>query len=159
MLESLLRAKEKHMAKTQTDFNQDSEMLDEYDFSAGVRGKYYPAYQNNNLKPLQGVQFVVNKQGRKTGVLIYLSEHQNLLDNVLAHNYTDPLLYVINQQGNKIAILLNFKEHLPLWQQIYDALDQERLELDKSAQLYAEIYEEDQDLQELTESALIDEIE
>lgn len=147
------------MAKAERDFNQDSEMLDEYDFSTGVRGKYYQAYQNNNLKPLRGVQFVVNKQGLKTGVLIHLSEHQNLLDNVLAHNYTDNLQYVINQQGNKIAILLNFKEHLPLWQQIYDNLDQERQELEQSAQLYAEIYEEDKDLQELTESALIDKIE
>lgn len=32
------------MTKAQTDFEQDSEMLEEYDFSGGVRGKYYQAY-------------------------------------------------------------------------------------------------------------------
>lgn len=147
------------MTKAQIDFDKDSEMLNEYNFSGGVKGKYYHAYQKNNLKPLQGVQFVVNKQGIKTGFLIDLSEPQNLLGNVLAQfNYTYNLQYVINHQGNQIAILLNFKEHLPLWQKIYDDLDQERQELEKSAQLYSEIYEEDKDLQELTESALIDEI-
>lgn len=147
------------MTKAQTDFDKDSEMLDEYNFSGGVKGKYYRAYQKNNLKPLQGVQFVVNKQGIKTGVLIDLNEHQNLLNDVLAQFNFANVQYVINHQGHQIAILLNFKEDLPLWQKIYDDLDQKRQELEKSAQLYAEIYEEDKDLQELTESALIDEIE
>lgn len=135
------------MTETQTDFEQDSEMLDEYDFSAGVRGKYYHVYQKNNLKPLQGVQFVVNKYDIKTGVLIDLSEHQNLLDDVLAQfNFTDELQYVIDHKGDRVAILLNFKEYLPLWQKIYDNLNQKRQELEKSAQLYAEVYEEDKDL-------------
>ncbi|PSF34539.1 hypothetical protein C7H19_18405 [Aphanothece hegewaldii CCALA 016] len=147
------------MTKAERDFEQDSEMLEEYDFSGGVRGKFYQAYQNNNLQPLPGVQFVVNKHGIKTGVLIYLSEHHNLLNNVLAQfDSTDEFQYVINQNGHQIALLLNLEKYLSLWQQIYDYLDQERQELEKSAELYAEIYAEDQDLQELTESALIDEI-
>ncbi len=64
-------------------FEQDSEMLDEYDFSQGVRGKYYQQYQNRNLKPLRGVQFIIDTQGRKTGVILDWNEHQKFWHDCL----------------------------------------------------------------------------
>jgi hypothetical protein len=44
--------------KTPSNLEQDFEMLDEYDFSEGVRGKYYQQYQMINVSTLTGIQFV-----------------------------------------------------------------------------------------------------
>lgn len=53
-------------------------LLDEYDFSQGVRGKYHQAYQNNNLPPLPDIQFLTDQQNQITGVFIDLQPHQTL---------------------------------------------------------------------------------
>ena len=55
---------------------QDSEMLDEYDFSQGTRGKYFSRYPNNNLPSLRGVRYLTDGQGRKTAVLLDWQEHR-----------------------------------------------------------------------------------
>jgi hypothetical protein len=54
---------------------QPDQMLAEYDFSQGGRGKYY----SRNLGPqLPGVQFLKNDQGQKTAVLLNLQVHHEL---------------------------------------------------------------------------------
>ena len=64
------------MIPTNLNLEQEGEMLDEYDFSVGDRGKYYQAYQNNNLTPLPGIQFLRDYHQRRTGVLLDLQIHQ-----------------------------------------------------------------------------------
>ncbi len=49
------------MTKTNFESQQDTEMLDEYDFSTGVRGKYYQHDQNSNLPSLKKIQFLRDK--------------------------------------------------------------------------------------------------
>lgn len=69
--------------KTNINQAQDSEMLDEYDFSGGVRGKYYQLYHSNNLLGLQGIQFLTDQQNKRTGVLIDLQYHQRLWETLI----------------------------------------------------------------------------
>ncbi len=83
------------------------------------------------------------------------------------------LQYVTNQKGEKIAVILPIEEFEELLMDIEDLKDiyerknedltnhedfikelKDNLEI--SAQLYAEIYEEDEDLQELTSVSCID---
>ena len=71
------------MSKTNINSQQKTEMLDEYDFSEGIRGKYYQQYQNNNLPPLKGIQFLTNKYNRKTGVFIDFQKHQQLWETLI----------------------------------------------------------------------------
>lgn len=108
--------------KTNTNLEQDFEMLNEYDFSKGVRGKYYQQYQKSNVPALTGIQFVVDSQGKKTGVLINLHEHQTIIDEYLTEELSETVCYLVDKQGNQKAILLNFKDHLSLWEKIYDQM-------------------------------------
>jgi len=111
--------------KIQTNSNalEEAEMLDEYDFSIGERGKYYQAYQNNNLSSLSGVQFLRDYHQRRTGVLLDLQKHQKLWEEVIKDNAVlDQLQFLMDHQGHYLAVILNFKDHLPLWQTIYDRL-------------------------------------
>ncbi|ACK73403.1 hypothetical protein PCC7424_5051 [Gloeothece citriformis PCC 7424] len=111
------------MNKANTELNQDLDMLDEYDFTGGVRGKYYQQYQNGNIKPLKGIQFVTDTKGRKTGVLIDLNEYQYLWDECLkTFDESVKVQYLVDSQGEKIAVCLSFREHLQIWQKIYDTL-------------------------------------
>jgi hypothetical protein len=111
------------MIQTNSNALEEAEMLDEYDFSIGERGKYYQSYQNNNLSPLSGVQFLRDYHQRRTGVLLDLEEHQELWDEVIKDNAVlDQLQFLIDHQGHYLAVILNFKDHLPLWQTIYDRL-------------------------------------
>ena len=64
------------MIQTSPNAIEETEMLGEYDFSIGQRGKYYQAYQNNNLSSLPGVQFLRDHHQRRTGVLLDL-QHIN----------------------------------------------------------------------------------
>ena len=111
------------MTQTNLTVSQETEMLDEYDFSIGDRGKYYQAYQNNNLSSLAGVQFLRDCHQRKTGVLLDLQEHQKLWNEVIGENsILEQLQFLTDHQGHYLAVILNFKEHLSLWQSIYDRL-------------------------------------
>jgi hypothetical protein len=114
------------MTKARSDFEPDTEMLEEYDFTKGVRGKYYQAYENNNLRTLPGVQFLVDYKGSKTGVLLYLSEHHNLCYEIISQgNYDQEIQYLVNNLGQKIAIKIDFSTHLFIWEKIYDRLIEE----------------------------------
>ncbi len=111
------------MTKTNFESQRDTEILDEYDFSTGVRGKYYQHYQNNNLPSLKGIQLLRDRQNRKTGVLIDLQTQQNLWDTVSPkYDYLSNIQFLTDNQGHKIAVFLNFQEHLSLWQELYDCL-------------------------------------
>lgn len=107
---------------TNTNLEQEFEMLDEYDFSKGVRGKYYQQYQKSNVPALTRIQFVVDSQGRKTGVLMDLHEYQTIIDEYLTEELSETVYYLVDKQGNQKAIFLNFKEHLSPWEQIYDQI-------------------------------------
>ncbi|MGK7877377.1 MAG: hypothetical protein AB4426_29990 [Xenococcaceae cyanobacterium] len=110
------------MSKT-TDRQHESEMLDEYDFSQGVRGKYYQQYRNNNLKRLKGIQFFADAHGRKIGALIDLKQHQALWHDVLnRYDHPAPFHFLIDDRGEKKAVILDFKKHLEIWENIYDNL-------------------------------------
>ena len=56
----------------------DDPMLDEYDFSQGVKNKYAHRYQQNQQNSLPGVRFVTDAIGKKTGALLDLRVHQSL---------------------------------------------------------------------------------
>lgn len=111
------------MSKINLNYEQNTEMLDEYDFSQGVRGKYYQKYQNNNLPTFKGVQFLTDNNNRRTGVFIDLKFHLNLINDLLkSYNNLPNLQFLTDNKGEKIALILNFKDHLQLWQNIYDNL-------------------------------------
>ncbi|MCL1473084.1 hypothetical protein [Argonema antarcticum] len=101
----------------------DSEMLDEYDFSQGVRGKYVQRYPKNNLPALPGIQFFTDSQHRKTAVLIDLKKHWELWADLLEKYELPPSLQFLNgEDGKKTAVLLDFKNNLEIWEYIYDRL-------------------------------------
>ena len=111
------------MTKIKIESQQDTEILDEYDFSTGVRGKYYQHYQNSNLPSLKGVQLLRDRQNRKTGVLIDLRIHQNLWDTVSRkYEHLSNIRFLTDHQGHKVAVILDFQENLSLWQELYDCL-------------------------------------
>ncbi|MFM7577973.1 MAG: hypothetical protein ACKO5Q_13675 [Microcystaceae cyanobacterium] len=111
------------MIPTNLNFDQETEMLDEYDFGVGDRGKYYQVYQNNNLTSLPGVQFLRDCHQRRTGILLDLQIHQKLWDEIIAKHLTlENLQFLTDHQGRRLAVMINFKEHLELWQTIYDRL-------------------------------------
>ncbi|MBE9057566.1 hypothetical protein [Sphaerospermopsis sp. LEGE 08334] len=111
------------MNKTNINQPQDTEMLEEYDFSTGVRGKYYQQYQNNNLPQLPGIQFLTDQQNKRTGVFIDLQPHQTLWETVInQYPELENIQFLTDGQGQKIAVILNFQQHLTLWQDIYDRL-------------------------------------
>ena len=111
------------MIQTNSNALEETEMLGEYDFSIGERGKYYQAYQNNNLSSLPGVQFLRDHHQRRTGVLLDLQQHQSLWNEIIKDNSAlDQLQFLMDHQGHYLAVILNFKEHLSLWQTIYDRL-------------------------------------
>jgi hypothetical protein len=58
-------------------------MLDEYDFSFTVRGKYFHRHPKNYQTRLQGIQFFTNDEGRKTGALIDFKEHIKIWTQIL----------------------------------------------------------------------------
>jgi hypothetical protein len=111
------------MNKININQEQDTEMLDKYNFSTGVRGKYYQAYQNNNLPSLPDIQFLTDQQNKRTGVLIDLQHHQPLWETLInQYSHLGNIQFLTDNQGQKIAVILNFQEHLSLWQDIYDHL-------------------------------------
>jgi hypothetical protein len=102
---------------------QDSEMLDEYDFSRGIRGKYFSRYPNNNLPSLRGVRYLTDGQGRKTAALLDWQEHRQLWEQTLETINNPPeFSFLINPDGSKAAIFIDFKNHLEIWHIIYDQL-------------------------------------
>ena len=70
------------------------------------------------------------------------------------------LQYITNEQGEKTAVILPIEEfeELLIDRENLKNIDEQNNEddLETSAQLYSEIYEEDQDLQELNSSSCID---
>ncbi|MGA9379393.1 MAG: hypothetical protein WBV73_11555 [Phormidium sp.] len=115
--------------QTHSKLTDDSEMLDEYDFSQGVRGKYFQKYQNNNLATLTGIQFLIDSKGRKNGVLIDIQKDHHLWLNALEENqiHANTFQFLIDEKGQKTAVMLNFKEYLKIWESIYDNLIAEQL--------------------------------
>ena len=103
--------------------NDDAQILDEYDFSKGVRGKYFHRHPKNYQTTLQGIQFFTNEQGRKTAVLINLKQHMKLWADVLEkYGNKATFQFFRNEQGEKTAVLLDFKEHLDIWEYTYERL-------------------------------------
>ena len=105
------------------------EMLEEYDFSQGVRGKYVKQYRHNNLPTLPGIQFFTDERGRKTAVLVDLKQHQSLWKEIADKNRFDSnFQFLTDNLGEKIAVLLDFNQHLEVWQYMYDRLIAELLD-------------------------------
>jgi hypothetical protein len=102
---------------------QDSEMLDEYEFGQGIRGKYFSRYPNNNLPSLRGVRYLTDGQGRKTAALLDWQEHQKLWEQTLEIiPSSSEVSFLIDSDGSKAAVFIDFKKHLEIWQIIYDRL-------------------------------------
>jgi hypothetical protein len=100
--------------------DQEDDMLTEYDFSNGVRGKYR---DRNLMVQIPGVQFLRNSQGQKTAVLLNLQVYQNLWLDVLA-DIPDQLefQYLTDEQNHTQSVFIDFKAHLSLWEMIYDRI-------------------------------------
>jgi hypothetical protein len=99
---------------------QDDEMLAEYDFSKGVRGKHC----DRQLAPhLPGIQFLKNARGQKTAVLIDLVLHQVVWQEAIK-NYPDQsgFQYLTHAESHTQSVFLDFKTNLPLWEMIYDRI-------------------------------------
>lgn len=101
----------------------DDEMLDEYNFSQGVRGKYFQAYQRSKQTTLPGIQFLIDSKGRKRAAIVDLREHRVVWENCAKKIGTlnNPQFFV-NAQDEQIAVFLDFEQHLEIWQAIYDAV-------------------------------------
>ncbi len=98
--------------------NQDDDILPEYDFSQGVRGRH--RHRKMGLD-LPGVQFLTNAQGQKTAVLINLQIHSELWQQVLSQSSDNSDFQFLIDTHNH-SVFLDFKEHLKLWQTVYDRL-------------------------------------
>jgi hypothetical protein len=109
-----------NMANPQAIPEQDDEMLAEYDFSKGVRGKH----RDRHLAPqLPGVQFLKNTRGQKTAVLLDLAVHQALWQQTIASNPDQSdFQYLTDTESHTQSVFLDFKTHLELWQMIYDRI-------------------------------------
>ncbi len=107
-------------SKSQAMTDQDDEMLSEYDFSHGVRGKYF----DRNLAPqLPGVQFLRNSKGQKTAVLLNLQVHQSLWQQILSNHIDESeFQYLTDSQTHTQSVFIDFKTNLVLWQEIYDRI-------------------------------------
>jgi hypothetical protein len=101
----------------------DEEMLEEYDFSQGVRGKFGKFDRTKQRVMPSGIQFVTDIQGRKTAVFVNLQEWARLWRKVV-EQYPDleNLHFLVSDRGEKIAVLLEFDRHLAIWQQLYDEM-------------------------------------
>jgi hypothetical protein len=99
---------------------QNNEMLAEYDFSKGVRGKH----RDRHLAPqLPGIQFLKNARGQKTAVLVDLTVHQALWQQAIeCHPYQADFQYLTDAESHTQSVFLDFKTNLPLWQAIYDRI-------------------------------------
>lgn len=109
------------MSKTsnsQSISNQDDDMLPEYDFSQGVRGRHQHRKMGLDLP---GVQFLTNAQGQRTAVLLNLQIHGELWQQALSQYSDNPDFQFLIDTHNH-AVFLDFKEHLKLWQTVYDRL-------------------------------------
>jgi hypothetical protein len=95
-------------------------MLPDYDFSHGVQGKHR---DRNLTSPLPGVQFLKNSRGQKTAVLLDLSIHQDLWQQVSNENSGQgEFQYLTNAQNHTQSVFLDFKTNLTVWQTIYDRI-------------------------------------
>jgi hypothetical protein len=95
---------------------QEDDMLPEYDFSSGIRGKH----RHRKMAPdLPGVQFLTNGKGQKTAVLLNLNIHDALWQDVSAPDPSEFQFLVTDQTR---SVFLDFKQHLALWQTIYDRI-------------------------------------
>jgi hypothetical protein len=107
-------------ANPQAISEQDDEMLAEYDFSNGVRGKH----RDRQLAPqLPGIQFLKNARGQKTAVLIDLALHQAIWQQAIAnHPDQSDFQYLTDAESHTQSVFLDFKTNLPLWEIIYDRI-------------------------------------
>jgi hypothetical protein len=107
-------------ANPQAISEQDDEMLAEYDFSNGVRGKH----RDRQLAPqLPGIQFLKNARGQKTAVLIDLALHQAIWQQAIAnHPDQSDFQYLTDVESHTQSVFLDFKTNLPLWEIIYDRI-------------------------------------
>ncbi len=107
-------------ANPQVISEQDDEMLAEYDFSKGVRGKH----RDRNLAPqLPGIQFLKNARGQKTAVLVDLAVHQSLWQQAIErHPDQSDFQYLTDAESHTQSVFLDFKTHLELWQMLYDRI-------------------------------------
>jgi hypothetical protein len=100
----------------------DDEMLDEYDFSQGIRGKYAQRLCRSALVTLPGIQFFKDTKGQKTSVLVDLKQHAMLWRTLLAKHQLNDFQFLTNTQNEQIAVLLDFRKDLEVWEEIYDAI-------------------------------------
>ena len=99
---------------------QEEEMLPDYDFSNGIRGKYR---DRNLASDIPGVQFLKNSRGQKTAVLLDIQMYQDLWQQVSSRNSDQSeFQYLTNTQNHTQSVFLDFKTNLVLWQTIYDRI-------------------------------------
>jgi hypothetical protein len=100
--------------------NPEDEMLAEYDFSQGVRGRHRSRKVGIDLP---GVQFLTDDRGQKTAVLLDLQIHAELWQQISSQypNATG-FQFLVDPQNRSIAVFLDFKNHLSIWQTVYDRI-------------------------------------
>ena len=100
--------------------DQDDEMLVEYDFSNGVRGKHH---DRALVPPLPGIQFLKDSSGQKTALLLDIQLHHDLWREIVSSS-ADPseFQYLTVAQTHTQSVFLDFKIHLELWQMLYDRI-------------------------------------
>ena len=88
---------------------------------------------------MQGIQFLVNNQGRKTAALIDLREHGELWAAITEeYNHPSDIQFLTDDQGHKTGVFVDFRQHGELWEDIYDNLVAE-LRVDESRESFAEV--------------------
>jgi hypothetical protein len=103
--------------------SDDSDILTEYDFTQGIRGKYYQRYPKNNLHSLPSINFITDNQGKKTAGILDLKKHNSLWEGILAKSGdSQEFKFISNDSGEKIAVLIEFKKHGEIWENVYDSL-------------------------------------
>lgn len=105
----------------------DSEMLEEYDFSKGWRNPYFARYAANPEHHWPGVGFITNSVGQKLGALLDLSDHQEIWAKCSAGQDLSAFQFLSDGEGQRCAVFLEFDRHLELWQEICDAIIQSRI--------------------------------
>jgi hypothetical protein len=96
------------ISNPQSAVEQEDDMLPEYDFSSGIRGKY----RHRKIAPdLPGVQFLTNSKGQKTAALLNLTIHDAIWQDVSASDPSE-FQFLINEQTR--SVFIDFNQHLTL---------------------------------------------
>jgi len=111
-----------HELSTPEVWDDDPEMLEEYDFSNARPNPYFARYAANPKHYKPGIRFVTDNVGRKVGVLLDLSQYQAVWDEHSKDLDLNEFQFLGTRSEECREVLLEFDQHLELWQAIFDSI-------------------------------------